>query len=147
MEPGVKLSRVLIVEDDADIQKVVSMSLKIRGVSQVVVVDNGADCLEQLASFAPDVILLDVMMPHMDGYELCHRLKQNPATRAIPVVFLTARAQKADRERGMKLGAAGYITKPFDPMTLHDLVVALVAEHAGGNQAAAGEPGGGGILD
>jgi len=130
---------VLVVEDDADIQKVVRMSLKIRGVGEVVVVDSGTECLERLSSFTPDVILLDVMMPHVDGYEICRRLKENPATRAIPVVFLTARAQKADRERGMKLGAAGYVTKPFDPMTLHDQIVALVAEHSGRREGKAAD--------
>jgi len=135
----VKLSRVLVVEDDADIQKVVRMSLKIRGVGEVIVVDSGTECLERLSSFTPDVILLDVMMPHVDGYETCRRLKENPATRAIPVVFLTARAQKADRERGMKLGAAGYVTKPFDPMTLHDQIVALLAEHSGRKEGTAAD--------
>jgi CheY-like chemotaxis protein len=115
------------------------MSLKMRGVQEVVVVDSGTECIERLATFTPDVILLDVMMPHVDGYETCRRLKENPATRAIPVVFLTARAQKADRERGMKLGAAGYVTKPFDPMTLHDQIVALVAEHSGRKEGKAAD--------
>lgn len=126
-----KLTRVLVVEDDADIQKVIRMSLKMRGVSEVVMVDNGTDCIERLGNFTPDVILLDVMMPHVDGYETCRRLKQDPATKAIPVVFLTARVQKADRERGMKLGALGYLTKPFDPMTLHDQIAALLADDSG----------------
>jgi CheY-like chemotaxis protein len=139
-ERGVKLTRVLVVEDDTDIQKVVRMSLKIRGVVDVIMVDSGTECLDRLAHFTPDVILLDVMMPHVDGYETCRRLKENPATRAIPVVFLTARAQKADRERGMKLGAAGYVTKPFDPMTLHDQIVALVSEHSSRKEGKAAEP-------
>jgi CheY-like chemotaxis protein len=138
-EPGVKLTRVLVVEDDADIQKVVRMSLKMRGVGDVVVVESGTECIERLSSFTPDVILLDVMMPHVDGYETCRRLKDNPATRAIPVVFLTARAQKADRERGMKLGAAGYLTKPFDPMTLHDQIVAVLSEHPGRTEGKTGD--------
>ena len=130
-EREVKLTRVLVVEDDVDIQKVIRMSLKLRGVSDVVLVESGAECFERLRGFSPDVILLDVMMPHMDGYETCRRLKQDSATREIPVVFLTARVQKADRERGMKLGALGYLTKPFDPMTLHDQILALLTEHAG----------------
>ncbi len=129
-----KLTRVLVVEDDVDIQKVIRMSLKLRGVSDVVLVETGADCFERLGSFTPDVILLDVMMPHMDGYETCRRLKQDAATREIPVVFLTARVQKADRERGMKLGALGYLTKPFDPMTLHDQILALLKEHSAKNK-------------
>jgi two-component system, OmpR family, response regulator len=127
----VKLTRVLVVEDDADIQKVIRMSLKLRGVDDIVLVDSGAECIERLKGFTPDVVLLDVMMPHLDGYETCRRLKQNPATREIPVVFLTARVQKADRERGMKLGALGYLTKPFDPMTLHDQILALFPEPFG----------------
>ena len=135
-----KLTRVLVVEDDADIQKVVRMSLKMRGVGEIVVVDSGSECIERLARFTPDVILLDVMMPHLDGYETCRRIKQDPATCDIPVVFLTARAQKADRERGMKLGALGYVIKPFDPMTLHDQILALFPGAAGGK----GEKGAGG---
>jgi len=126
----VKLTRVLVVEDDVDIQKVIRMSLKMRGVTDIVLVDSGTECIERLARFTPDVILLDVMMPHVDGYETCRQLKDAPATSTIPVVFLTARVQKADRERGMKLGAAGYLTKPFDPMTLHDQIVAVLEQHA-----------------
>jgi len=137
----VKLMRVLVVEDDADIQKVIRMSLKMRGVGEVVIVDSGTECIERLAGFTPDVILLDVMMPHVDGYETCRRLKQDPATREIPVVFLTARVQKADRERGMKLGALGYLTKPFDPMTLHDQILALLDDTFG--EAEKKGPGGG----
>ena len=136
-----KLMRVLVVEDDADIQKVIRMSLKMRGVGEVVIVDSGTECIERLAGFTPDVILLDVMMPHVDGYETCRRLKQDPATREIPVVFLTARVQKADRERGMKLGALGYLTKPFDPMTLHDQILALLDDTFG--EAEKKGPGGG----
>lgn len=131
MEQEVKLTRVLVVEDDVDIQKVIRMSLKLRGVSEVVLVESGTECIERLGGFTPDVILLDVMMPHVDGYETCRRLKQDPATRAIPVVFLTARVQKADRQRGMQLGALGYLTKPFDPMTLHDQILELLSEHSG----------------
>jgi two-component system cell cycle response regulator len=102
-----------------------------RGVGEIVMVESGPECIERLAGFTPDVILLDVMMPHVDGYETCRRLKQDPATREIPVVFLTARVQKADRERGMKLGALGYLTKPFDPMTLHDQILALLNDLSG----------------
>jgi CheY-like chemotaxis protein len=135
----VKLTRVLVVEDDVDIQKVIRMSLKMRGVSEIEVVESGTQCFERLATFTPEVILLDVMMPHLDGYEICRRLKQDPATRGLPVVFLTARAQKADRERGMKLGALGYLTKPFDPMLLHDQILALVSGNSGGKEPNGGD--------
>lgn len=130
---GPGLGRVLVVEDDPDIQRVLQMCLKMRGAREIVVVDGGEDCLSRLSTFTPDVILLDVMMPRMDGYETCRRLKENPATRAIPVIFLTARAQKAERERGLQLGAIGYLTKPFDPMTLHDQIVSLMQGGGGGS--------------
>jgi CheY-like chemotaxis protein len=126
-EGGAALGKVLVVEDDLDIQKVVLMSLKMRGVKEIVAVDGGEECLARLANYTPDVILLDVMMPHLDGYETCRRLKENPATRAIPVIFLTARVQKAERERGLRLGAAGYLIKPFDPMVLFDEIVSIVS--------------------
>ena len=122
------IQRVLIAEDDPDIQKVVRMSLKMRGVKDVVVTDNGEDCLAQVAGFQPDVILLDVMMPKLDGYETCRRLKADAATAGIPVIFLTAKAQHFEVREGMDSGALGYLIKPFDPMTLHDQIVALMAK-------------------
>ncbi len=122
------LGRVLIAEDDPDIQKVVRMSLKLKGVKDVFVTDNGEECLAQLETTKPDVILLDVMMPKMDGYETCRRLKANPATKHIPVIFLTAKAQHFEVREGMDAGALGYLIKPFDPMTLHDQILALLSK-------------------
>lgn len=121
------IARVLLAEDDADIQKVVRMSLKMRGVKEVAVTDNGEECLAKAAEFAPDVILLDVMMPKLDGYATCRKLKENPATRDIPVIFLTAKAQHYEVKQGMESGALGYLIKPFDPMTLHDQIADLLA--------------------
>jgi two-component system, OmpR family, response regulator len=125
------LKKVMLAEDDADIQTVVRLSLKMRGVTDVLVVENGEECLAGLRDFRPDVILLDVMMPKLDGYETCRRLKENPATRTIPVVFLTAKTQHYEIERGLGLGAAGYLTKPFDPMKLYEQLVALLEEKKG----------------
>jgi CheY-like chemotaxis protein len=85
-------------------------------------VDDGAAALEAARAQTPDVILLDWMMPDMDGPEVCRRLKDDPALRAIPVIFLTARSQKAEIARGLSLGAAGYIVKPFDALTIGDEV-------------------------
>ncbi len=119
--------KVLLAEDDADIQKVVRMSLKMKGVKEVVVTDNGEECLAKLGEFAPDVILLDVMMPKLDGYATCRKLKENPATREIPVIFLTAKAQHYEVKQGMEVGALGYLIKPFDPMTLYDQICELLA--------------------
>lgn len=120
------ITKVLLVEDDLDIQKVARMSLKLSGVAEVVVAENGEECLALVEQVKPDVILLDIMMPKLDGYETCRRLKENPETRSIPVIFLTARAQHFEMKRGLEVGALGYLIKPFDPMTLHEQIVALL---------------------
>ena len=124
------LSKVLLVEDDPDIQKVVQMSLKFRGVGEVVVANNGEECLAVVGQVKPDVILLDVMMPTLDGFETCRRLKANPETRAIPVIFLTAKAQHFEVKKGLEVGAVGYLIKPFDPMTLQEQIIALLDQTA-----------------
>ncbi len=79
---------------------------------------NGQECLKKVSTERPDVILLDAMMPRMDGYETCRRLKADPATRHIPVIFLTAKAQETEIRKGLALGAVGYLVKPFDPIQL-----------------------------
>ncbi|HXE76304.1 MAG TPA: response regulator [Candidatus Xenobia bacterium] len=124
------LSKILLVEDDPDIQKVVRMSLKLRGIKDITVVENGEECLAVVGQVQPDVILLDVMMPKMDGYETCRRLKANPDTRGYPIIFLTAKAQQFEIKRGIQEGAIGYLTKPFDPMTLHEQIVAMLKQNA-----------------
>lgn len=121
------IAKVLLAEDDPDIQKVVRMSLKVKGVKEIVVTDNGEECLAKLADFTPDVILLDVMMPKMDGYATCRKLKENPATKDIPVIFLTAKAQHYEVKQGIDAGALGYLIKPFDPMALYDQIAELLA--------------------
>jgi CheY-like chemotaxis protein len=122
------LTRILLAEDDLDIQTVIRMSLRVRGVKDIVVADNGEECLALASEVKPDVILLDVMMPKLDGYETCRRLKADPATQGIPVIFLTAKAQYFEVKRGIDVGALGYLIKPFDPMTLHDQITALLEE-------------------
>jgi CheY-like chemotaxis protein len=120
------LSRVMIVEDEEDIQKVIRMSLQFRGVRDVALANSGEECLARVHEVQPDLILLDVQMPKMDGLETCRRLKQDPNTRDIPVIFLSAMAQASDRKRGMEAGAAGYLTKPFDPVVLFSQILALL---------------------
>jgi CheY-like chemotaxis protein len=122
------LTKILLAEDDLDIQTVIRMSLRVRGVKDIVVADNGEECLALANEVKPDVILLDVMMPKLDGYETCRRLKADPATQSIPVIFLTAKAQYFEVKRGIDVGALGYLIKPFDPMTLHDQITALLEE-------------------
>jgi two-component system OmpR family response regulator len=110
--------RILLIEDDPDIQKIVRLSLRYQGGHQVSVASGGAEGIIKAAAEIPDLILLDVMMPEMDGYDTCEQLKAQPGTRQIPVVFLSAHAQQAQIQKGRLLGAIGYLVKPFDPMTL-----------------------------
>ncbi|MGE5674397.1 MAG: response regulator [Mycobacterium leprae] len=109
---------ILLIEDDPDIQKMVRLSLMYQGGHQVSLASGGVEGLQKAANENPDLILLDVMMPEMDGYETCRRLKAQPGTRHIPIVFLSARAQQSEIQKGRELGAVGYLVKPFDPMTL-----------------------------
>lgn len=120
--------RVLAVDDDPVIQRLLEVNLEMEGY-EVQLASDGWQAVDAARSFRPHVILLDVMMPNMDGWEACATIKQDPAMADTPVVFLSARAQDADIERGTELGAAAYITKPFDPIDLLDLVAELV----GGN--------------
>ena len=109
--------KVVLAEDDPDIQLVARLSLKRAGFD-VTTANNGLEALTRVAEVTPDVVLLDWMMPEMDGLETCARLKADPATRAIPVIFLTAKSQEPEIKHGVALGAIGYITKPFDALSL-----------------------------
>lgn len=108
---------VVLAEDEPDIQLVARLALKRAGFT-VRVVNNGKEALAAISDAPPDAVLLDWMMPELDGPETCRRLKADPATAAIPVIFLTARSQESEIQRGLALGARGYITKPFDALTL-----------------------------
>ena len=112
------IRKVLLVEDDEDIQKVARISLQFRGGWEVSLAANGEEGLAKAASERPDLILLDCMMPKMDGYETCRRLKQDPSLCHIPVIFLTAKAQEVEVKKGLSLGAIGYLIKPFNPLSL-----------------------------
>jgi len=110
--------KVLIVEDDRSIQMVLQLVLTRVSQSQVLVASNGREGIEKIRQEKPDVVLLDLMMPEMDGFEVCSLSKADEATRNIPIIFLTAQPQPASVARAMALGAAGYIVKPFDPMKI-----------------------------
>ena len=117
--------KVVLAEDDPDIQLVARLSLKRAGF-HVVLAANGREALERIDGEQPDVALLDWMMPELDGVEVCRRLKADPATAAVPVIFLTARSQEQELKTGLSIGAIGYITKPFDALTLGDKVRELL---------------------
>ena len=107
----------LLLEDDPDIQRVVRLALR-RAEIEVSVVETGEAALAAVRTHPPDVVLLDWMMPGLDGADTCTRLKTDPLTRDIPVIFLSAKSQEADVARGLAAGAVGYITKPFDTRLL-----------------------------
>jgi CheY-like chemotaxis protein len=109
--------KLLLVEDEPDVQLIARLSLK-RGGFHVTTAENGVEALSRVAIDRPDVILLDWMMPEMDGFETCTRLKADPATRDIPVIFLTAKVQESEVAKALALGAAGCIGKPFNALTL-----------------------------
>ena len=117
--------KAVLAEDDPDIQLVARLSLKRAGF-QVVVASDGADALAKIARELPDVALLDWMMPELDGLEVCRRIKADPATAGVPVIFLSARSQEQELKTGLSLGAIGYITKPFDALTLGDRIRELL---------------------
>jgi DNA-binding response OmpR family regulator len=121
--------RILLAEDEPDIQFVTRIALEDEG-HQVVAVDNGQAALACAHAEPFDVVLLDIMMPHLDGLGVCRQLKADTHTRHIPVIFLTARSQQFEVQAGLRLGALGYIVKPFDTFTLADEIAALLAQQA-----------------
>jgi two-component system OmpR family response regulator len=118
--------KVLIIDDDADIRFIAGMSLGRVGGMDVIEAACGADGVRKALDESPDVILLDMMMPTMDGSQTLAALRAQPATALTPVIFLTAKAVEAEVERMRALGAAGVLVKPFDPRTLPADVRALV---------------------
>lgn len=122
------ISKILIVDDDEDIRTVIEVVARRLGDWQVLLAASGPEALERAESEQPDVILLDVMMPGMDGPETLARLRQQTSTARIPVIFLTAKAQKHEVQSYLALGANGVIIKPFEAMTLPDEIRRIVAD-------------------
>lgn len=121
------IERVLIVDDDEDVRQVCEIAARRLGKWDVLLAASGEEALVQARREKPDVILLDVMMPRLDGPTTLGRLREDPATSGIPVIFLTAKAQRHEVESFLALGASGVILKPFDVMTLADDVRRIVA--------------------
>jgi DNA-binding response OmpR family regulator len=114
-------TRILVADDDPVILRLLQVNFNLEGY-EVYTATRGEEALEKAKEHLPDIILLDVMMPGVDGWEVCRRLKEDHATAAIPVIFLSARAQDQDRRRGYELGVVAYVTKPFDPGELIEVV-------------------------
>lgn len=119
-------TRILYVDDEADIREVATMALELDPDFDVRTCASGAEALEVAPGWRPDLILLDVMMPDMDGPTTLVRLREQRETAGYRIVFITARTQAHEIERFVGLGAAGVIAKPFDPMTLAEQVRALI---------------------
>ncbi|MBW4563068.1 MAG: response regulator [Mojavia pulchra JT2-VF2] len=116
------IKRILVIDDEEVIQEVIQECLEELGAWQVFTAGSGREGLLIAESKLPDGILLDISMPDMDGFETLQHLQQNSATQGIPVALLTAKVQPTDRERFSRLGVAGVIVKPFDPLILVDRV-------------------------
>ncbi|TYB55087.1 response regulator [Nonomuraea sp. PA05] len=126
---GEVLGKVLVVDDDEVIRQLIAVNLNLEGF-EVVTATDGRDCLERVRDVMPDVITLDVMMPFLDGWTTAQRLRAEEDTSHIKVVLITARAQDDDKIRGWGIGVDAYLTKPFDPAELIQVVRDLAAGRA-----------------
>jgi DNA-binding response OmpR family regulator len=115
------MTRVLVIDDEAPIRLLCRVNLEAEKM-EVLEASDGPTGLEQARAAKPDIILLDVMMPGLDGWQVAEQLLEDDTTRSIPIVFLTARAEFRDRARGLDLGGIDYVTKPFNPLELAPLV-------------------------
>lgn len=117
--------KILIVEDEESLLKLESILLSTRGY-HVSGVKDGLAALVEIEKSRPDLVLLDIMMPGIDGFEVCRRIKENPDTAAIPVVMLTAKKSTADQNRGAEVGADAYVTKPFKSGRIIEVIEGLL---------------------
>ncbi len=131
--PGVSATRVLVIDDEAPIRLLCRVNLEAEGL-EVLEAADGPGGLEKARAEQPDVILLDVMMPGLDGWRVAEELLDDERTSGIPIVFLTARAELRDRARGLDLGGVDYVTKPFNPVELAPLVRGLLERVAAGER-------------
>jgi two-component system sensor histidine kinase/response regulator len=129
---------ILVVDDNADNLDLLEKRFRSMGYN-VATARDGEEALERVAQLSPDLVILDVMMPRMDGFEACHRLKSDPATRRIPVILLTARKEVPDKVKGFHTGADDYVTKPFNPRELVARVEALLDRRSSEQRQATAE--------
>ncbi|MDI6695881.1 MAG: response regulator [Anaerolineales bacterium] len=122
------MAKILIAEDERDIRELITFTLKFAG-HEVIATTNGEEAYQMAQQSLPDLIVLDVRMPRMTGYEACEQIKANPATQAIPVVFLSAKGQESEVKAGLECGADDYILKPFSPDQLIENIRAILARH------------------
>jgi two-component system alkaline phosphatase synthesis response regulator PhoP len=119
--------KILVVDDEIYIVHILDFSLGMEGYEVVTALD-GEQALEKLQSDKPDLIVLDIMMPKLDGYEVCKAIKSDPETRQIPVILLSAKGRNVDQKLGFDVGADDYITKPFSPRKLVERINQLLGQ-------------------
>ena len=122
------MAKILIAEDEPDIRDLLIFTLQYAGHS-VVAANDGLEALQLTTRELPDLVLLDVRMPRMTGYETCRQIKSGSTTHGIPVVFLSAKGQDSEIQAGMDAGAVAYLLKPFDPAELVEQVSSLLAQY------------------
>ena len=127
------MTRVLVIDDEAPIRLLCRVNLEAEGM-KVLEASDGPSGLEQAREHVPDVVLLDVMMPGLDGWRVAEHLLEDERTDSIPIIFLTARAEFRDRARGLDIGGVDYVTKPFNPLELAPLVRELLARIESGQR-------------
>lgn len=132
------MARILVVDDNADLLQMIRMLLEERGGHEVMLSAEGEDGLAKARAHPPDLAIVDVMMPGINGYEVCRQLRQNPATAHIPIIILTARGQPVDREAALAAGADDYIAKPVTMAELLERVNRLLSQKGPSRRAAAG---------
>lgn len=119
------MAKILIADDEKDIRDLITFTLQFAG-HEVIATSNGEDAYHQAIEVIPDVILLDVRMPRMTGYEACRQIKSNENTKNIPVVFLSAKGQESEVNAGIDAGAEAYILKPFSPDQLTEKITSIL---------------------
>ena len=128
-------NKILIIEDDPAISRLVDYSLRHEGY-EVITAANGLEGIRKAHNEAPDLVILDVMLPGMDGYEICHRLKSDPETAPVLIIMFSAKAQEIDKNTGLKVGADDYLPKPAAPAEIVSRVGKLLAKKGSGSAAA-----------
>jgi CheY-like chemotaxis protein len=113
--------RILIADDDPVILRLIQVNLELEGY-EVLTANNGQEAVDIATAELPDLVILDIMMPRLDGYQACQKLKEGATTTNLPVIFLSAKAQQGDIEKGKSFGVVDYLTKPFDPSELLEVV-------------------------
>jgi DNA-binding response OmpR family regulator len=120
--------RVMVVDDDPQVRGIIKDKLGSKDL-EVIIAANGREAIRMAETDPPSLIILDIMMPGMSGFDVCERLRANSRTANVPIIFLTARSDRVDREKAMSFGALDYILKPFSPQKLSEKVMEIIGIH------------------